>query len=231
MPDPDPKVVQNGTITKQVEEKKVTPPEPLPRFEPEPQPQPRMIQTPSKPETPRADTVLPNSIPEQEPKPQPRSELKTPPPEKIERPIYKEEEMVQSKQQPQNKLQTIPDKKILKTADSFPQEHYTQKRRSSMKSDGSDGTKESYCHRRVSVPANPNLTLPTRGKRGNCDFSGHMVAKSELWDTGNQHRCSKGHQKRVSVSQQEEYDGKILQISYFYIEITALLKNFLTLKK
>lgn len=80
-----------------------------------------------------------------------------------------------------------------------------------MKSDGSEG-RESYCHRRVSVPANPNLTLPTRGKRGNSEFSGHMVSKSELWDTGNQHRCSKGHQKRVSVSQQEDYDGKIYNL-------------------
>lgn len=191
VPEIDPKVVQNGSITKQPDEKKPVPTEP-PKTEPIP-----------KPETPKTDTVLPNSIPEPEIKPAPRKQdIKTP--EKIEKPIHKDDE---PKPIQNTKLATIPDKKILKTADSFPQEHYTQKRRSSMKSDGSDKN-ESYCHRRVSVPSNPNLTLPTRGRRGNNDFSGHMVAKSELWDTGNQHRCSKAHQKRVSVSQPEDCEGK-----------------------
>lgn len=90
-----------------------------------------------------------------------------------------------------------------------------------MKSDGGDKN-ESYCHRRVSVPANPNLTLPTRSKRSNNDFSGHMVAKSELWDTGNQHRCSKGHQKRVSVPQKEEHDDEGKYLFHFFIDYICL---------
>ncbi|KAG5867556.1 Gamma-aminobutyric acid type B receptor subunit 2, partial [Gonioctena quinquepunctata] len=38
------------------------------------------------------------------------------------------------------------------------------------------------------------------------DYGTHVVAKSELWDTGNQHRCMKSHQKssRVSISQEED---------------------------
>lgn len=177
VPEIDPKVVQNGSITKQPEENK-----------PPPQEQ-------SKPnlETPKREIPLPNSIPEPAPRP---PTPKTPEPKTIDQ--KDDHELCNN-----TKLPTIPDKRVLKTAESFPQEHYT-KRRSSMKSEPEKS--ESYCHRRVSVPSNPNLTLPTRNKRNN-DFSGHMVAKSELWDTGNQHRCNKTHPKRVSVSQQEEYEG------------------------
>lgn len=53
--------------------------------------------------------------------------------------------------------------------------------------------------RRVSIPS--NRTTPK--KKPDCGT--HVVAKSELWDTGNQHRCLKSHQKnsRVSISQEE----------------------------
>lgn len=80
------------------------------------------------------------------------------------------------------------------------------------------------CHRRVSVPNNSNhsqslanstsggsvTSTATLGRnpRVKGDFSGHVVSKSELWDTGNSggHRCPKaGHGKRVSVSQPDEY--------------------------
>lgn len=79
------------------------------------------------------------------------------------------------------------------------------------------------CHRRVSVPNSNNhsgggssssvvvTSTATLGRnpRVKGDFSGHVVSKSELWDTGNSgggHRCPKaGHGKRVSVSQPDEY--------------------------
>lgn len=54
-------------------------------------------------------------------------------------------------------------------------------------------------NRRVSVPAN-RLTPKKKTEGGQ-----HVVAKSELWDTGSQHRCGKSHQKsnRSSISQDE----------------------------
>ncbi|GLV37062.1 metabotropic GABA-B receptor subtype 2 [Carabus blaptoides fortunei] len=108
--------------------------------------------------------------------------------------------------------------------------HATQKRRSSMKGSISIyltkhnnflnninmfpvgdiiDRNSDQCHRRVSVPNNPNPQPSTLPRNRKNDFSGHVVAKSELWDTGSQHRCSnKSHQKRVSVSQQEEYEDE-----------------------
>ncbi|KAJ3651049.1 hypothetical protein Zmor_017112 [Zophobas morio] len=73
-----------------------------------------------------------------------------------------------------------------------------EKRRMSMKTEVSEH--DEVCHRRVSVPS--NRTTPK--KKPECGT--HVVAKSELWDTGSQHRCMKGHQKasRVSISQEEE---------------------------
>lgn len=74
-----------------------------------------------------------------------------------------------------------------------------EKRRSSMKVENPEH--EDICHRRVSVPSNRISTTPK--KKPECGT--HVVAKSELWDTGSQHRCSKSHQKsRVSISQDED---------------------------
>lgn len=84
-----------------------------------------------------------------------------------------------------------------------------ERRRQSLKSDyqerdvaasvSGDDVSMSSCHRRVSVPS--NRTTPK--KKSECGT--HVVAKSELWDTGSQHRCQKNHQKvsRVSISQDE----------------------------
>ncbi|XP_019875177.2 gamma-aminobutyric acid type B receptor subunit 2 isoform X2 [Aethina tumida] len=74
------------------------------------------------------------------------------------------------------------------------------KRRMSVKNDVEDDS----CHRRVSITS--NRTTPK--KKPECGT--HVVAKSELWDTGSQHRCPKSHQKsnRVSISQEED-DGHI----------------------
>lgn len=79
-----------------------------------------------------------------------------------------------------------------------------EKRRQSLKNEERADPEEASCHRsvsarRVSVPS--NRTTPK--KKSECGT--HVVAKSELWDTGNQHRCPKSHQKtsRVSISQEE----------------------------
>jgi hypothetical protein len=77
-------------------------------------------------------------------------------------------------------------------------EHIAERRRTSMKAEIPEH--DEVCHRRVSVPS--NRTTPK--KKTECGT--HVVAKSELWDTGSQHRCAKAHQKtsRVSISQEEE---------------------------
>ncbi|RZC34862.1 7tm 3 and/or ANF receptor domain containing protein [Asbolus verrucosus] len=99
----------------------------------------------------------------------------------------------QKKPQPPNKTPTHERKPS--TADVV-----AEKRRMSMKADIPEH--DEICHRRVSVPS--NRTTPK--KKPDCGT--HVVAKSELWDTGSQHRCAKAHQKggRVSISQDEE-DG------------------------
>lgn len=81
-----------------------------------------------------------------------------------------------------------------------PDPEVSEKRRMSIKSDIPEH--EEICHRRVSVPT--NRTTPK--KKADCGT--HVVAKSELWDTGNQHRCPKSHPKsnRVSISQEDD-DG------------------------
>lgn len=58
---------------------------------------------------------------------------------------------------------------------------------------------ENLSVRRASIPS--NRTTPKK----KTDYGTHVVAKSELWDTGNQHRCMKSHQKssRVSIPQEE----------------------------
>ncbi|XP_018573120.1 gamma-aminobutyric acid type B receptor subunit 2 [Anoplophora glabripennis] len=75
-----------------------------------------------------------------------------------------------------------------------------EKRRMSVKNELLPEQEEVVCPRRVSIPS--NRTTPK--KKPECGT--HVVAKSELWDTGSQHRCMKSHQKsgRVSISQDEE---------------------------
>lgn len=73
-----------------------------------------------------------------------------------------------------------------------------KQRRMSMRTEISEPDEAIVCHRRVSMGGNR-----TPKKKSECGT--HVVAKSELWDTGNQHRCMKTHQKssRVSISQDE----------------------------
>ncbi|KAF5290089.1 hypothetical protein FQA39_LY14870 [Lamprigera yunnana] len=77
--------------------------------------------------------------------------------------------------------------------------HYTDKRRPSMRSE-TDQIETTLCSRRLSTPVN-RMTPKKKIEGGQ-----HVVAKSELWDTGSQHRCNKGHQKnsRMIIPQDEE---------------------------
>ncbi|CAG9767793.1 unnamed protein product [Ceutorhynchus assimilis] len=85
-----------------------------------------------------------------------------------------------------------------------------EKRRSSIKNTGNiveeDIIKEVPCHRRTSIQPNARGTPKKKSECGT-----HVVAKSELWDTGSQHRCQKAHQKssRVSISQPDEDEAHI----------------------
>lgn len=49
----------------------------------------------------------------------------------------------------------------------------------------------------------PNIRTTPKKKT---DYGTHVVTKSELWDTGSQHRCMKSHQKssRVSIPQEDD---------------------------
>lgn len=76
----------------------------------------------------------------------------------------------------------------------------TAKRRTSLKSD-IPVHEEPSCHRRVSVSA--AKTTPKK----KAEYGTHVVSKSELWDTGSQHRCTKTHQKNTRVGINQE-DGK-----------------------
>ncbi|XP_017778907.1 PREDICTED: gamma-aminobutyric acid type B receptor subunit 2 [Nicrophorus vespilloides] len=69
-------------------------------------------------------------------------------------------------------------------------------RRCSLKNEQEDCAK-----RRVSVPGQPQPQQRTPKRKP--DHGTHVVAKSELWDTGNQHRCSK-RSSRVSISTDED---------------------------
>ena len=77
-------------------------------------------------------------------------------------------------------------------------EKTSPQRRRSLKNENPD-YENNVCHRRVSVPV--NRTIPKK----KIEYGTHVVAKSELWDTGSQHRCIKVHQKagRVNVNQEE----------------------------
>nr|CAI5851397.1 unnamed protein product [Callosobruchus analis] len=70
------------------------------------------------------------------------------------------------------------------------------KRKQSMKPEILPEIEETTTHK-------PGNRTPAK-KKAECGT--HVVAKSELWDTGNQHRCTKSHQKpgRVSISQDED---------------------------
>lgn len=85
------------------------------------------------------------------------------------------------------------ERRVSKTA----QEIVTERRRTSLK--GAEIVEESACYRRVSISGSRS----TPKKKAECGT--HVVSKSELWDTGSQHRCSKSHQNksRVSISQEE----------------------------
>ncbi|CAH0549470.1 unnamed protein product [Brassicogethes aeneus] len=63
-----------------------------------------------------------------------------------------------------------------------------------------DLSEDESCHRRVSISSQ----RATPKKKSDCGT--HVVSKSELWDTGSQHRCPKSHSKssRVSISQDED---------------------------
>lgn len=99
-----------------------------------------------------------------------------------------------------------------------------QTRRSSMRPDNivAQENINNVCHRRVSMPVNNKQQIPKEVQRQKdfkpkkLDFSGHVVAKSELWDTGNQHRCSQKHKiTRVNIASQPDVtsvpQGRILK--------------------
>ncbi|XP_045467345.1 gamma-aminobutyric acid type B receptor subunit 2 [Harmonia axyridis] len=75
-----------------------------------------------------------------------------------------------------------------------------ERRRCSMKNETIEYN-EDCCTRRVSIPN----ARGTPKKKTDCGT--HVVAKSELWDTGNQHRCSKIHQKPLKIIPQDEEDN------------------------
>ncbi|KAL3272277.1 hypothetical protein HHI36_022757 [Cryptolaemus montrouzieri] len=78
------------------------------------------------------------------------------------------------------------------------------KRRCSMKNEVVEYDEDSSVYtRRVSIPN----AKATPKKKPDCGT--HVVAKSELWDTGNQHRCSKIHQKPLKMISQDEDDSHI----------------------
>lgn len=81
----------------------------------------------------------------------------------------------------------------------------TQKPQKSILHSDPPSEQEELTTRRVSIPS----ARTTPKKKPDCGT--HVVAKSELWDTGNQHRCMKSHQKssRVSIPQEE---GKLKNI-------------------
>ncbi|CAH2009205.1 unnamed protein product [Acanthoscelides obtectus] len=72
----------------------------------------------------------------------------------------------------------------------------TSKRKQSLKPEFLPEIEETTTHK-------PGNRTPAKKK---AEYGTHVVAKSELWDTGNQHRCTKSHQKpgRVSISQDED---------------------------
>uniref|UniRef100_A0A6P7FDM5 Gamma-aminobutyric acid type B receptor subunit 2 isoform X1 n=1 Tax=Diabrotica virgifera virgifera TaxID=50390 RepID=A0A6P7FDM5_DIAVI len=73
------------------------------------------------------------------------------------------------------------------------------RRKSSLKAETVVEQEERTCHK-TAVPS--NRTTPKKKP----EYGTHVVSKSELWDTGSQHRCMKSHQKnsRVSISQEED---------------------------
>lgn len=88
------------------------------------------------------------------------------------------------------------------------QEIVTERRRTSLKGEIPE---EPVCYRRVSISG--SRTTPK--KKVECGT--HVVSKSELWDTGSQHRCSKSHQNksRVSISQEEgKFGTKTIFVSH-----------------
>lgn len=105
----------------------------------------------------------------------------------------------QSPKMPKEFRTTTPTKMIQKTPtherkSSKVEDYVQEKRRCSMQRMDTV-EKEEVCPRRVSVP-NAGRTTPK--KKGECGT--HVVTKSELWDTGNQHRCQKSHQKPQKVN-------------------------------
>ncbi|XP_048522190.1 gamma-aminobutyric acid type B receptor subunit 2-like [Dendroctonus ponderosae] len=98
------------------------------------------------------------------------------------------------------------ERRVSRTVGAVDSIEIQEKRRSSIKAvesvlEDDLVVKEGICHRRTSVQSNIRTTPKKKPECGT-----HVVAKSELWDTGSQHRCQKAHQKssRVSISQDED---------------------------
>lgn len=85
---------------------------------------------------------------------------------------------------------------------------------------------EALSTRRVSIPN--NKTTPK--KKAECGT--HVVAKSELWDTGTQHRCMKSHQKssRVSITQEEGRLSEFIS-TYNFSKLFRLIFKFEELER
>ncbi|KAF5284264.1 hypothetical protein FQR65_LT00265 [Abscondita terminalis] len=122
--------------------------------------------------------------------------------------VASESPKVQTKIREEKENEIVQNGNIKDEIDSFPNKaasdggrcDYSDKRRSSMRNEVDQDA--NICNRRLSTPTN-RMTPKKKIEGGQ-----HVVAKSELWDTGSQHRCNKGHQKnsRITIPQDED-DG------------------------
>lgn len=108
--------------------------------------------------------------------------------------VVETQQLQEPKAQERTRSPQAHERRVSRTA----QEIVAERRRTSLK--GAEIVEEATCYRRVSMTG--SRTTPSK-KKAECGT--HVVSKSELWDTGSQHRCSKSHQNksRVSISQEE----------------------------
>ncbi|CAH1111941.1 unnamed protein product [Psylliodes chrysocephalus] len=119
----------------------------------------------------------------------PKSDFEIPPPTYQQTAECRKEEIVIRTKTPTHER---------RVSQSFDSGMTMTRRKSSLKTE-SLPEEESACYK----SAVPNNRSTPKKKP---DYGTHVVSKSELWDTGSQHRCMKSHQKssRVSISQEED---------------------------
>lgn len=113
---------------------------------------------------------------------------------------------------------------IIRVSQSFDSGMTMTRRKSSLKTE-SLPEEESACYK----SAVPNNRSTPKKKP---DYGTHVVSKSELWDTGSQHRCMKSHQKssRVSISQEEGRNFNYFSFPFFvYYKLSITLYLLLCL--